>query len=319
MGQALAAFPTASHLFVLTDRMVFRRGRLRQLQAVARSHPDEVIAGDHERIDDWVTPVRYERSLSTGRLFRVPSRRLLELAARMIVHESFPRMLNCLVPRAFLLELRRRWGAFFASQAPDFNFCFRTLSLRDHVLFLDDKVLVHYGAGRSNGASASRGIDSPDSRDFRAHLGDAGFPCAPIPDLFTAANAIANEYLFARDEADGRKFPPLDEGAYVGAVEKEIRSFIDPEARRRGLAQLHAYTRARGAGDAVRLHLLSAWAKTALHRAVTRRRDLCFPTTAAALDHVMSEPADSRSVLDGLRILPYRLFLSRLLSGTPID
>jgi hypothetical protein len=237
----------------------------------------------------------------------------------MIVHESFPRMLNCLVPRAFLLELRRRRGTFFASHAPDFNFCFRTLALRDHFVFLDDNVLVHYGVGRSNGASASRGVDSPDSRDFRAHLGAAGFPWAPIPDLFTAANAIANEYLFARDEAGGAEFPPLDLGAYVGAVEKEIRSFIDPEARRRGLAQLRAYTRARGAGDTGRLQLFSAWGKTVVHRAITRRPRRRFPTTAAALDHVMSEPGDSRSVLDRLRTIPYSVFLSRLLASTPLD
>lgn len=316
--QALAAFP-ASHLFLLTDRMVFKPDRLRRLQALAHVHPDEIIACDHERIDDWVTPVRYERSLSTGRLFRVPSERALALAARMMFHESLPRMLNCVVPRAFLLELRKRRGSVFASRAPDFNFCFRALALRDHYVFFDEKVLVHYGVGRSNGASISRGVDSPDSRDFRASLGHDGFPCAPIPELFTTANAIANEYVFARNEAGGRGFAPLDMEAYVASNEKEIRSFIDPEARRLALARLGAHARAQGAADVARVNLLSAWGKTAIHRVITRRRGLRFENTAAALDHVMGEETGRGSLLDRLRITPYRIFLLRMLSGTSLD
>ena len=319
LGQALAAVPAAGHVFVLTDRMVFTRHGLRRLQRVIRAHPDEIIACDHERIDDWVAPVRYERSLSTGRRFRVPSRRVLDLAARMMIHESFPRMLNCAVPRDFLLELWRRRGSFFASRAPDFNFGFRSLALRDHYVFLDDKVLVHYGLARSNGASASRGVDSSDSRDFREHLGAAGFPCAPIPELFTTANAIANEYLFARREAGAGSFPPLDTGAYLAANAKEIHSFIDPQVRRQALSRLQAHGPATDAAGGGRVGLLSAWGRTAIHRLVTRRRGLRFPSTAEALEHVMGPAHGRRSLLGGLRALPYRLFLVRLLSAIPLD
>ena len=221
-----------SHVTFLTDRMIFKHGALGKLARIASSHPDEVVSYKHDRVDDDARPVRVHLHAWTGRLFRADSARLLRASAESALTEALPRMLNCLVPRATLELLRARFGAYFASIAPDFNFCYHLLAAEDAILYLDESLLVHYALGRSNGASASRGEMTRDRADFMAASRAHAYSAAPIPGILTVHNAILHEYCVAREETRSPKFPPVDVPKYLRAIAAELPQIVNPEVRR---------------------------------------------------------------------------------------
>ena len=305
-----------NHVLFLTDRMLLKPGGLDRVEAVARVDVGRIISFQHERIDDYIEPVVYERCIASGECLVIPAPRLLALAARMMFHPSMPRMLNCLVPRALMLTLKERHGKFFDSISPDFNFCFRAMAVVDCFVFIDDPILVHYGISRSNGAGVSRGVHSRDTKDFISNLPASRgfFPCAPIPGLATVANAIAHEYNAVRAETGFQSFPMLDIDAYLAANEKEVRGFVDPRAREDALLLLASHPSLRGVRISL-FRVLVARAKTWIYRTLTRKCSLIFPSTWHAIDHLF-RLHKGVSFLDRLRIVPYRFFLRRLMHCT---
>ena len=119
----------SSHVSFLTDRMVFKSGALTALAEVAKQAPNQIISYMHDRIADNQRPVRLDQHPWTGKLYAVNAARLLELSSQSVLHEMLPRMLNALVPRGILDKLEKRYGKFFDSHAPDFNFCYRVLDM----------------------------------------------------------------------------------------------------------------------------------------------------------------------------------------------
>ena len=151
--RGLVEYPSASHFAYLTDRMMFKAGALEGLVQRVAEHPDRIVTYNHDRIVDNASPVRIQRYPGTGRLLELGTSHLIDLYARAIIHPSFPRMLNCFVPRAVLERIHERFGNVFASAAPDFNFCCRALDTAQSILFFDSSPIFHYALGRSNGAS----------------------------------------------------------------------------------------------------------------------------------------------------------------------
>lgn len=246
MEKAIAQY-SQNHIFFLTDRMIFRKGELACLLSLVKSHPDEVISFNHDRINDLEIPVTLELSLWSANFIRINSSKLLSLSSQMVFHPSLPRMLNCVVPRSILMQIESRFGSIFASVSPDFCFCYRLLGIRKHIHYYDKPLIVHYALKRSNGASTSRGVRSNDSIDFRAHLSSSGgtIPFSPLPGLLTVGNAIINEYLFVQAELETTSFPDLDMNKYFIFLAKEINNFIDYQIRSEmfALLKLYAWTR----------------------------------------------------------------------------
>ena len=155
---------------------------------------------------------------------------------------SFPRMLNCIVPRAHLLALKRRFGSVFDSVAPDWNFCFRTLASVDSVLFYHKAVLIHYAADKSNGASQARGLKNEAFADFMKNLGAGGLSAhAPYSQIPLVWNTVISEYCLVRSMPNVDVFPPVEMDRYVLALAQSIRAVEDPELRDRMSAVLAAH------------------------------------------------------------------------------
>ncbi|MCA1817682.1 MAG: glycosyltransferase [Acidobacteria bacterium] len=231
----------ASHVSFLTDRIIFRDGALAELASVSSLYPDKIVSYMHDKVADDRAPVRLQQSPWSGKLYEIASARLLYAVSQSRLHEALPRMLNCHVPRAWLVALRARYGNFFASTAPDFSFCFRALASEESVLFLDEALLCHYALSRSNGMSIVRGEVSRDNADLMAVVKSGGdFFAAPIPGIVTVHNVIVHEYGVARDETGGEKFAPLDEEKYLQTIAAELADITNPEARRAVEAQLRA-------------------------------------------------------------------------------
>lgn len=236
----------SSHVTFLTDRMIFKPGALADLAGIAARSPNKIISYMHDRVADNQRPVRLDQHPWTGNLFIVSAARLLELSSQSTVHEMLPRMLNSLVPRRILNELDKRYGKFFDSHAPDFNFCYRVLGIEESIIFYDAALLVHYALDRSNGAAASSGAGREDREDFVSDLKKQhGYFATPIPEILTARNSVAHEYCVARKDTQSPKFPPLEKQRYLEAIAAELNEMTNPELRRETeeLLIAHGWTR----------------------------------------------------------------------------
>src|SRR5436305_1270382 len=83
--------------------------------------------------EDLKRPIKLALQPWTGNVFEIRSARLLGLTAQAVLHESLPRMLNCIVPRTILNTVQVNFGAIFDSISPDFNFCYKALALEDTI------------------------------------------------------------------------------------------------------------------------------------------------------------------------------------------
>jgi hypothetical protein len=214
-----------NHFTFLPDRWIFMPGALETIGGIATGIPSKIICYMHDRVEDQAKPVRLHQLEWTGNLFEVTSGHLLSLVANSVIWDSsFPRMLNCIVPRVIINKLNVHFGNVFASIAPDWNFCFRALRLEDSIIFFDKAILLHYAQDRSNGQSMTRGVKTEDSPDF--------LPSAPIPEVTTVWNAIIHEYYEVKRATNSPKFPELEMTKYLQALALGITLIEDPHRRR---------------------------------------------------------------------------------------
>jgi len=227
LGMAMGA-SADSHFTYLSDRMIFKQGVMRDLIQIARGYPDRVITYNDDMLDDSTVPVQLYTRDWTGKVFEIDSAHLLHLSSRAFFPSCIPRMLNSLVPRILLDEMRTRFGNVFASISPDFYFAYRCLFLLDSIFYYDRPALLQYAITRSNGMSYARGLRSIDNADFIAQL--AGKPmnfATPIPELQSVVNAVMNEYCVVKTETGSPKFPDVDRRSYLGEIGLSLRHVRD--------------------------------------------------------------------------------------------
>lgn len=244
INQALRSYD-ANHFLYLTDRMMFKPMALKEVLDLASLYPEKIVSYNHDRIMDDRQPIRVEQCPHTGRVLEVKTLRLSYLYSQSVFLPVLPRMLNCVVPRSVFDRIQQRFGNVFTSIAPDFLFCCRCLEMEDSILFYDKSPIFHYALSRSHGASASRGeITSPDYVDFLANLpvdNASRNYATPIPQLVTAANAIANEYLIFKRETQSPRFFEIDLQKYLRANADEINEVTDPRLKAEMLALLQVH------------------------------------------------------------------------------
>jgi len=229
----------ASHVTYLTDRMVFKPDALAEVLSIVRQHPDRVVSYSHDTVDDRGLPAALLPYPWTGRLFEVDATHLLYLSSRGVIRPPLPRMMNCVVPREVLGQVRERFGGVFESISPDFCFTYRCLDLVDSILYYDRTALIQHALQRSQGASYSRGEDTRDRVDFATQLGDTAMNnAAPVPDFHTIRNAIFHEYCFVKAESRSGRFPEVDPRAYMGAILEDFSQLENPDLRSEQLAVL---------------------------------------------------------------------------------
>jgi hypothetical protein len=140
--------------------------------------------------------------------------------------------------------VRERFGNFFDSIAPDFNFGFRCLEMFDSILYYDKSPIFHYALDRSNGASANRGELTRDYADFIANLpvdDSIRNYATPIPQIRTSANAIFNEYCLLKETTHSRRFFELNKERYLSYLYSELEEIEDPNLRAQMRRTLEAH------------------------------------------------------------------------------
>jgi len=232
----------ASHFTVLTDRMIFRPGDLKTLTDIVRQHPEKIISYKHDKIFDHERPITLFMNEWTGNVFEINSGRLLYLTSQAALHESLPRMLNCIVPRSVIDAIVSRFGSLVSSFAPDFNFCYRALAVEDSILLYDKGALIHRALNRSTGQNAARGIKAGGFADFLKDVDESQWLfAAPIPQLRTVLNTIVHEYCFVQKESSSPKFPEVDMDRYLPFFARELDDFEDENLRNEMKAILLAH------------------------------------------------------------------------------
>lgn len=241
MGQFLEEID-CSHVTFLTDRMVFKRGMLKEAVEAARRSPDLLLSYNLDKVIDDSKPVTLHLNPWTGQILKLDSDDLLALVSNGLLHDCLPRMLNSIVPRSIIELIHARFGNVFSSISPDFSFCFRALAALECISFFDKSVLIHYAQHRSNGQNLSQGKRSRDHLDFLKHLGSEGLNFAsPVPELSTIYNAICHEYCIVRNQTKSVKFPRIDSEAYLNANAAEISRVEDANLRNEMISLLHSH------------------------------------------------------------------------------
>lgn len=201
-----------SHVCYLTDRMMFRKNALKELLAIAKRYPGNVITYSLDSINDSELPVILRQTAWTGNLFEIDADSIIKISADSIWHNSTPRMFNCIVPRETLLNILKKYGVVFESVSPDFCFLYKFLDTETNFLNYDKPLMIEYGMKRSNGNNYGKGFDIKDTNSFFEDLAKnkMGFnQDSPVPEFHTVINAIVNEYCFVRQRSSNTKFPPL--------------------------------------------------------------------------------------------------------------
>src|SRR4051812_28759634 len=106
------AMPGVTHVTVLTDRMVFKRGALAILTGLMADSPDLIVSYNHDVVDDYAKPIRLLCNKWSGWTVEVQAVSLLELSARMVHHQVLQRLLNCVAPVSHLRAVRDTFGNF---------------------------------------------------------------------------------------------------------------------------------------------------------------------------------------------------------------
>jgi hypothetical protein len=233
LERALAA-PDASHVCVLTDRMVFRDGSLPEIVEISARHPERIVSYNLDVVLDMEEPVRVWEQPWSGRVFELEVARLARMAAQSQFPEALPRLLNCIVPGQAIAALRERFGTVFGRGAPDFSFAFRCLVVFDSIAYYDRACLVQHGLAVSTGIAAVRGVMSPELRDFHSRR-DSGpiHAAAPVPAFETVTNAKVNEYCLVRALKGGERLPPVDRDAYLAMNDRDAAAMEDSATKAR--------------------------------------------------------------------------------------
>jgi hypothetical protein len=212
-----------SHVVVLTDRMMFKIDGLESLLAIVARNCDKIISYDHDRIVDHCTPITVDLSPWSDDVLLVQSKRLLGLSAISSFPPALPRLLNSVVPRSILEGNVKIFGSIVGSIAPDYSFCYRSLSIVKEIAYWDRAPIFHYALGESNGESVSRGMSTAASTDFMSGIHGTIFAAAPCPGIRTIRNAIMHEYCVVQNGPTGVRLPPVDLEKYVSVLWSEIK------------------------------------------------------------------------------------------------
>jgi hypothetical protein len=223
-----------NHFTILTDRFVFRRGAMSELSESASIFPNNSIVFLFDSVYDHQIPCTVTLSPWSGKTYRCRTADVLKANSRMGGFELVPVLLNSVITRSILHQLKQRFGDYCVSIAPDFCCGFRTLALEEEVVFLDKALSINWGRSRSNGMSFTRGVMNKDSRAFTDDLGGkVDYAATPIPEITTTMNAVIHEYLLLKQASFSEKFVDLSMKDYLKWLRIEVAWMENAELKRR--------------------------------------------------------------------------------------
>jgi len=228
-----------SHATYLTDRMVFIKDSLANLQNIIAKYETKIVAYNHDVIDDSNYPIYLRQNFWTGKIFNISSWEILQLYADLNFIQPIPRMSNCFVPRNIFCKLYGRDKYYFSSVSPDFNFAYRCLEIVDSVLYYDKSLMVNYGEKRSNGVNLLSGKFQKDANDFINNLSTTSV-CfnTPINDIRILPNAIMHEYCYVQQANNSDKLPQINYKNYFVTLIGCVFSYQEPKMKQEMLKKL---------------------------------------------------------------------------------
>lgn len=232
----------ATHVTVHYDRKVSRPGAAAALAHVAAEHPGRVVTYLQDFVSAEPPPLRAWQHPWTGKLFRIATRRTVELSAAgkaQALGQALPILSNCLVPRTVVDAIVARFGTLCESTTADSCFAYRFCALFDDYLHLDRPLAILYGSHRSAGLGYLKG-EGGDFADYRATWrGEAWLDAAPVPGLNLGYNMLFHEYELVRQAlGDGGRLPPLDRAGCLRDLAGSLYWIPAGEARERACALL---------------------------------------------------------------------------------
>jgi len=232
-----------THVTYLTDRMMFLQGAVLELLDLLATYRDKPLSFGNDSVKDGTMPVVLCQRGQSGKLYKIESSHLLEQFADVnIVYPALPRLMNSAVPVELIKGLHSRYGNYFASVSPDFNFAFRILREVGSVYYYDRSLMVDYGVYRSNGNNFPYGVLNKEAKDFSDNLETeaVSFP-TPVDTIAIVPNCILHEYVEVANSSSDSKFPQIDQSRYLTFLVRSVYQYQNPESRERMLKQLRAH------------------------------------------------------------------------------
>ena len=240
MQQALQ-ISQSNHVTYLTDRLLFAKNSLQNLQSILTKHPDKIVSYTFDSIEDSEFPVSLTQTRYTGKLFEIESSSILKLYAEMERIQALPKMLNSVASRGLMTKIFEKYGNYFYSVSPDYNLAFRSLDLEESILYYDRPLLISYGNNRSNGWNVLQGNFNQDALDFINNLNSTEI-CfdSPVKAIWVLPNAIIHEYCYAKPHAVSDKFPEINQNKYLLSLVENVVSYKNEKMREEMLKKLRA-------------------------------------------------------------------------------
>ena len=240
MQQALQISP-ANHIAYLTDRTLFAKNCLQNLQSILQKYPAKIVSYSFDSIDDSVFPISVSQITYSGKVFEIQSTSILQIYAEMERIHALPKMLNSVVPRELAATILEKYGNCFFSMSPDYNFAFRCLDLEESILFYDCPLFISYGNDRSNGWNVLQGNFQKDALDFIKNLNSTEV-CfdTPIKDMWVLPNPIIHEYCYAKLPDVAHKFPEINQTKYLVSLVENVVLYKNEEMRAEMLEKLRS-------------------------------------------------------------------------------
>ncbi len=240
MEQALR-ISQSNHITYLTDRLLFAKNCLQNLQRILTKYPDKIVSYTFDSIEDSKFPVSLSQIRYTGKLFEIESASILKIYAEMERLQALPKMLNSVASRRLMTKIFERYGNYFFSISPDYNLAFRSLDLEESILYYDRPLLISYCNNRSNGWNVLQGNFNQDALDFINNLSSTEI-CfdSPVKAIWVLPNAIIHEYCYAKLQAVSDKFPEINQNKYLLSLVENVASYKNKKMREEMLEKLRA-------------------------------------------------------------------------------
>ncbi len=231
----------SNHATYLTDRLLFAKNCLQNLQNILIKYPDKLVSYTFDSIEDSKIPVYVLQISYTGKLFEIRSSSILKLYAEMERIQALPKMLNSVASRELMTTIFEKYGNYFFSISPDYNLAFRCLDLEETILYYDRPLLISYSNDRSNGWNVLKGNFKQDALDFIKNLNCTEI-CfdSPVKAIWVLPNPIIHEYCRVKPSAVSDKFPGINQNKYLLSLVENVVSYKNKNMREEMLDKLRA-------------------------------------------------------------------------------
>ena len=166
---------TGKYITYLCDDDAIRSDLLERLYPIVKNTTNISVGWENASYHHYDWPDEKERfrlvvPRTTGKIQELPSPSIIERMFALEYTDHFPRLLNSCCARAFLNERKRRMGRLFFPTCPDYSVAVATLTGMDHILFIDEPLVVFGRALASNGSFGFK--ESNSSQIFLSEFPD---------------------------------------------------------------------------------------------------------------------------------------------------